>query len=217
MPLYQVENIDCMIGMSRYPDKYFQLAIVDPPYGIEITKQGLGEGGRGVYRKPKTYKRGEWDSLTPTEEYFNELQRVSINQIIWGGNYFELHPTPCFIFWDKNNGGSDFADGELAWTSFKSPIRKFKYTWRGFIQGKMGEFRETRIHPTQKPIDLYKWLLRNYAKPGDKILDTHGGSMSSVIACIDGGFSITCFELDKVYFDAGNKRIENHIKQLSLF
>jgi site-specific DNA-methyltransferase (adenine-specific) len=169
----EVFLMDCMEGMKLYPDKYFDLAVVDPPYGIGITKQSLGEGG-GLYRKPKTYKRGEWDLLPPTDQYFYELQRVSKNQIVWGGNYFNLSPTPCFIFWDKNNGGSDFADGELAWTSFNSPVRKFKYTWSGFIQGGMGTFKEDKIHPTQKPIALYSWIYAKYLPQGGKVIDTHG-------------------------------------------
>ncbi len=204
--------MDYMAGVM---DGYFELAVVDPPYGINITKQSLGEGG-GLYRKAKKYKRGEWDCLIPDDFYFNELFRVSKNQIIWGGNYFNLFPTPCFLFWDKNNGGSDFADGELAWTSFKSPVRKFKFTWSGFIQGDMKN-KEERLHPTQKPVKLYEWILMNYAKEGDKILDTHLGSGSSRIAAYNLGFDFTGIELDKEYFDASVKRFENHINQLQLF
>ena len=145
------------------------------------------------------------------------MTRVSKNQIIWGGNYFNLPPTPCFLFWDKNNGGSDFADGELAWTSFKSPVRKFKYTWSGFIQGKMGSNKENRIHPTQKPIDLYKWILRNYAKDGNTIIDTHLGSGSSAIAAHDGHFKFTGIELDAEYYEAAKNRIKYHQRQQNLF
>ena len=212
----EVYNTDCLEYMKTVHDKFFELSIVDPPYGIGITKQSLGEGG-GLYRKPKAYKRGEWDSLIPNSLYFDELYRISKNQIIWGGNYFNLRPTPCYIFWDKNNGGNDFADGELAWTSFDTPVRKFKYTWFGFIQGKMGNQKENRIHPTQKPIDLYKWLLKSYAKEGDKIFDSHLGSGSSRIACYEGGFDFWGCELDKEYFDAANQRFEIYKMQLKLF
>jgi len=142
-------NLDCMEGMKEFPDKYFDLAIVDPEYGIGVTSMNLGEGG-GLYRAPKTYKRGDWDSVPPDKTYFIELMRVSKNQIIWGGNHFELQPSRGWVFWDKNNGSSDFSDGELAWTCFDKPLRKFTYTWSGFIQGKMGANRESRIHPTQK-------------------------------------------------------------------
>jgi site-specific DNA-methyltransferase (adenine-specific) len=217
MPISEVFNIDCMEYMGKVPDKYFELALVDPPYGINAGRQSLGRGG-GKYRKEKKIKRGDWDKESPSAEYFTELIRVSKNQIIWGGNYFtdKLNPTPCYIFWDKNNGGSDFADGELAWSSFTSPLRKFKYTWSGFIQGNM-KVREVKIHDTQKPIALYTWLLQNYAKPGDKILDTHLGSGSSRIAAYDLGFDFYATELDKDYYEAQEKRFQTHIKQQKLF
>lgn len=173
-----------------------------------------------MYRKPKTYKRGEWDSKSPDIEYFNELFRVSKNQIIWGANHFISKipfDSPSWIFWDKNNGETSFADGELAWTSFKTPVRKFKYTWSGFIQGKMGELKEDKIHPTQKPIELYKWILTKFAKPEFKILDTHLGSGSSRIACDIMGYDFVGFELDKEYFDAQEKRFKQHISQLTIF
>ena len=202
--------------MARYEDNHFDLAIVDPPYGINITKQGLGEGG-GLYRKPKKYKRGNWDGNTPDRNYWSELFRVSKNQIVWGGNYFDLPPTPCYLFWDKNNGGSDFADGELAWTSFKSPVRKFKYTWSGFIQDTKTGVREDRIHPTQKPEGLYRWLLMNYAKDGDKILDTHLGSGSIALACHNMKYNLTACELDKDYYDKAIKRLKEHTAQQRLF
>ena len=210
-----ITNENNMDLMARYPDKYFELAIVDPPYGINISKQSLGEGG-GLYRQPKKYKRGDWDKKPPTKEYFEELFRISKNQIIWGANHFLGKTSPAWIFWDKNNGDSDFADGELAWTSFNKPIRKFKYTWSGFIQEKMGRYKEERIHPTQKPVTLYKWLLKNYAKEGDKILDTHLGSGSIAIACWDMGFDLTACELDKDYYEAAMKRLRIHQAQLTL-
>lgn len=186
--------------MAGTPDKYYDLAVVDPPYGINITRQGLGEGG-GLYRQPKKYKRGDWDGSVPSEEYFSELQRVSKNQIIWGGNYFDLPPTPCYLFWDKNNGGSDFADGELAWCSFTSPVRKFKYTWSGFIQQKMGDAKEERLHPTQKPVALYDWIFKNYLPNGGKVLDTHVGSGSSRISAYKrGNIDFTGYEIDPDYW-----------------
>lgn len=171
-----------------------------------------------MYRKPKTYKRGEWDSSTPQNDYFIEIIRISKNQIIWGGNYFDLPPTPCYLFWDKNNGGSDFADGELAWTSFKTPIRKFKYTWSGFIQGKMGDFKESRIHPTQKPISLYSWIYKNYLPQGGKVIDTHLGSGSNRIAADKAGnIDFWGYELDKDYYEAQEKRWMDYKSQLVLF
>tara|TARA_R110000868_G_C10588622_1_gene739380 strand:+ start:43 stop:684 length:642 start_codon:yes stop_codon:yes gene_type:complete len=211
-----ITNEDNMLLMARYPDNYFDLAIVDPPYGINISKSGNVGGGK--LAKVKNYGKKEWDSSIPNKEYFIELQRVSKNQIIWGGNYMieHLFNTPCFLIWDKNNTGN-FADAELAWTSFETSTRIFKYTWNGMLQQKMGELKETRIHPTQKPADLYKWILDKYAKQGDKILDTHLGSGSIAIACHDYGFELTACELDKEYFDKAMLRINNHISQQKLF
>ena len=211
-----ITNEDNMLMMARYPDNYFDLAIVDPPYGINVSKTG-NVGGRKL-AKVKNYGKKDWDNSIPTKEYFKELQRVSKNQIIWGGNYMieYLQNTPCFLIWDKNNTGN-FADAELAWTSFESSTRIFKYTWNGMLQQKMGEFKETRIHPTQKPADLYKWILDKYAKEGDKILDTHLGSGSIAIACHDYGFELTACELDKEYYDKAIERIINHTNQTKLF
>ncbi len=212
-----VYNADCLPAMRKMKDNQFDLAIVDPPYGINIGKQSLGLGG-GLYRQiKKDYKTGEWDENAPDEKYFIELKRVSKNQIIWGANHFLGWTSSCWIVWDKNNGGSDFADGELAWTSFSSPLRIFKYTWSGFIQDRMCGIKEQRVHPTQKPAGLYKWLLKNYAKEGDTILDTHAGSMSSVIASIEMGYSITAYEIDKDYFEASKKRVMNYFNQENVF
>jgi site-specific DNA-methyltransferase (adenine-specific) len=211
------ENKDCMEGMREYPDKFFDLAIVDPPYGIG--EDGASNHSRSRLANAKVYSPKGWDRETPPEEYFKELFRVSKNQIIWGGNYFLDKikvPTPCMIVWDKENGDNDFADCELAWSSFQSAVRKFRYRWAGMLQGNMKE-KEVRIHPTQKPAALYKWLLQNYAKKGDKILDTHVGSASSLIACIDLGFDYVGFEIDKEYYDNACKRIENFKSQLKLF
>jgi site-specific DNA-methyltransferase (adenine-specific) len=211
-----------MQGMAQYPDKYFDLAIVDPPYGINYsqiaaknsnTHYGNAKSKKGIYK----YK--EWDKNTMDKIYFNELIRVSINQIIWGANHFiSIIPfdSSCWIVWDKENGLNNFADCELAFTSFKSAVRKFGYKWNGMLQGDMKN-KEKRIHPTQKPVALYKWLLHNYAKPGDKILDTHLGSGSSRIAAYDMGFDFTGYELDKEYFDAQEKRFKDFTAQLKLF
>ena len=208
-----ITNEDNMDMMARYPDKYFDLAIVDPPYGIgEANEKRMLSRGMSQ----KKYKGGDWDLKPATIKYFNELIRVSRNQIIWGANHFiENIPnanTSCWIFWDKD-GFADFADGELAWCSFKTAVRKFKFTWNGFRK----QLPEIRIHPTQKPVALYKWLLDKYANPGDKILDTHLGSGSIAIACHDYGFDLTACELDKEYFDAAMKRITQHQQQIKLF
>lgn len=212
----EVTNEDCMEGMARYPDKYFDLAIVDPPYGIgysDVVGKKKKEHGW------KERKSSEWDLYTPPFEYFIELFRVSKNQIIWGGNYFDLKPTRCFLIWDKVQRINQ-ADCELAWTSFSSSARIFQYA-RGNESGFAPKLKEieksfANIHPTQKPIALYKWLLSNYAKQGDKILDTHLGSGSSRIAAYEMGFDFTAFELDTEYFEAQEKRYKAHIAQLKL-
>lgn len=210
------ENIDCMELMARYPDKHFDLAIVDPPYGI-------GEHGQRPNRNerwknaPKTtkYKKVTWDFEPPTNEYFNELLRVSKNQIVCGANHF-ISKLPidssCWIVWDKKTGG-DFADCELAWTSFNTAVRKFDWLWNGFRK----QEPEDRIHPTQKPVKLYEWLLTNYAKPNDLILDTHCGSASSLIACENLGFKYIASELDKDYYHQSLQRLKNHLSQGKLF
>jgi site-specific DNA-methyltransferase (adenine-specific) len=234
----EVTNEDCMEGMARYPDKYFDLAIVDPPYGIGessknrngITKLKDKRNGRISYVKTNNEIKN-WDKNPPSLEYFKELKRVSKNQIIFGANHFiELIPnanSSGWFVWDKCNGNSDFADCELAWTSFNSAVRQFKFMWSGMFQGKQSftdghifegnlSLHEKRIHKTHKPIIIYKWLLQNYAKQGDKILDTHLGSGSSRIAAYEMGFDFTAFELDKEYFEAQGKRYNNHILQLKL-
>jgi len=212
-----VTNEDCMLGMARYPDKWFELAVVDVPYGIG--EDGRKNHTRGCMTKSKDYSsQSKYDNSSPDKLYFTELIRISKNQIVWGANHFISKisiDSSCWIIWDKVNGENDFADCELAWTSFKTAVRKFKFRWQGMLQENMKD-KEVLIHPNHKPIALYKWLLRNYAKPGDKILDTHLGSGSSRIACYDGGFDFTGFELDKDYFDAAELRFQNHIKQLTL-
>jgi site-specific DNA-methyltransferase (adenine-specific) len=198
----QVYNMDCMEALRQTPDKYYDLAIVDPPYGIGrdgSVRTTSKHGGR------KAHKFKGWDKEIPNEEYFNQLFRVSKNQIIWGANYFTtfLPPSMGWIFWDKGQRICN-SDGELAYTSFKSALRVVTIN-------RVELLLEGTTHPTQKPIKLYKWLLSNYAKVGDKILDTHLGSGSSRIAAYDLGFDFTGFELDKDYFDAQEKRFANHL------
>lgn len=208
---------DCMEYMAGLPDGAFDLAIVDPPYGINACKQSLGEGG-GLYRGPKTYKRGDWDSVAPEGQYFSELFRVARNVIAWGANHYIDRmpiPSPCWIVWDKNNGETDFADCELAWTSFKSPVRKYTETWSGFCRSAEEKVYQ-RIHPTQKPVALYRWLLHNYAKPGWRILDTHLGSGSSAIAAHEMGFEFVGLEIDADYIAAARKRFDLMTRQTKL-
>jgi len=215
-----ITNEDNMELMSRYPDNYFDLAIVDPPYGIDASQTFAGEkrkSGKGAALKSKFIKK-DWDKEIPSKEYFDELIRVSKNRIIWGGNYFcnMLENSQCWIVWDKNNGTTKFADAELAYTSFDQATRIFKHTWNGMIQENMKN-KQKRIHPTEKPFELYKFCLEKCAKPGYKILDTHLGSGSIAIACHDYGFELTACELDKDYFDSAIKRITDHVGQTKLF
>ena len=209
-------NMDCMQGMKEFPDKYFDLAIVDPPYGI-------GENGdknhtRSKVAKAKNYKAFSGNDIEPTDkEYFDELFRVSKNQIIWGANHFISkipYDSSCWIVWDKDNTG-DFADCELAWTSFDSAVRKFKYRWNGMLQENMKN-KEIRMHPTQKPVALYEWLLNRYAKPNDIILDTHVGSASSLIACYNTNHKFVGFELDEYYYKVSKQRLDTEMAQMRL-
>ena len=203
--------------MARYEDNHFDLAIVDPPYGIDIGNQSQGKGG-GVAKKID-YTVKDWDKSSPNLEYFKELKRVSKNQIIWGANHFiNKIPfgSPCWIVWDKVNGGTDFADCELAYTSFKTAVRKISWRWSGMLQQDMKN-KEKRIHPTQKPVKLYEWLLMNYAKEGDKILDTHLGSGSIAIACHNLKYDLTACELDKDYYEAAMQRLKINQMQQTLF
>ena len=210
-------NADCMEYMRGLPDNAFDLAIVDPPYGIgENGDRNKSRGKLAIAKNYKAFAGG--DKEPPPVEYFIELQRVSRNQIVWGANHFIDRiaiPSACWIVWDKDNTG-DFADCELAYTSFSTAVRKFKYRWNGMLQGDMKN-KEQRIHATQKPIKLYEWLLTNYAKPGQRILDTHLGSMSNVIACNNLGFEMVGCELDEDYFQAGCERAENAIRQKRMF
>jgi len=209
---------DCLDLMARTPDKYYELAIVDPPYGIG--ENGDRNASRGKLAIAKDYKPfSGMDLEPPPREYFAELMRVSKNQIVWGANHFISRmpfDSSCWIVWDKVTGNSDFADSELAWCSFDSAVRNFRFQWSGMLQGNMKN-KESRIHPTQKPVALYKWLLSRYAKPGDKILDTHGGSGSICIACHDLGFDLDWIELDADYYEAACKRYAEHASQGTLF
>jgi len=203
-----ITNEDNMLLMARYPDNYFDLAIVDPPYGLERLQKGsLRLGGvKGNYKE-----KLEWDKK-PTEEYFNELFRVSKNQIVWGANNFIMPTSEYFLIWNKKQTVDNFATAEYAWVSMglKTPAKIFDY-------GIHKHNHTDKIHPTQKPIDLYKFILDKYAKEGDKILDTHLGSGSIAIACHDYGFELTACELDKEYFDKAIQRIKNHVSQQKLF
>ena len=208
--------VDCIEGMKKYTDNYFDLAVVDPPYGMIKNTYGSGKVAPAKFRCDKKNHR-EWD-IAPNKEYFNELKRVSKNQIVWGANHF-ISSLPfdssCWLVWDKDNTG-DFADCELAWTSFNKAVRKFKFRWNGMLQGDMKN-KETRIHPTQKPVRLYDWIFKNYAKEHQRILDTHLGSGSSRIAAEKAGLEFVGFEIDKEYFDASQKRYDNFIAQCRLF
>lgn len=202
----QLFNCDCMEAMKEMPDKSFDLAIVDPPYGAKDAIGIINSKGHSANRK--NYK--QFENIAPSQEYFDQLIRVSKEQIIWGGNWFGLRGG--YLCWNKE--GTAFGEAELAQCSMFNSVRVYKYTWNGMIQEKMGH-KENRIHPTQKPVDLYSYLLRTYAKTGNKILDTHLGSGSIAIACYDMGFDLTGYEIDKEYYDAALKRLENHKKQLT--
>lgn len=207
-----IENCDNMELMARYPDNYFDLAICDPPYGLGIDGQKLNNTNKNPKHNRKAHDFKGWDNAIPNEEYFKELFRVSKNQIIWGGNYFTeyLKPTKAWIFWYKGQNDLTMSDGEMAWTSFSKVTRQVTINRAELI-------KQNTFHPTEKPVKLYKWLLDKYAKEGDKILDTHLGSMSIAIACHDYGFELTGCELDKEYYDKAIQRIKNHVSQLKLF
>ena len=210
----EITNEDNMAMMARYPDKYFDLAIVDPPYGIGADKAQNNGGEKFGYKK---YKDSDWDSSIPSQDFFIELQRVSKNQIIFGGNYMTefLKPSMGWIIWDKGQRDFSLADGEMAWTSFNKAMRIFEFSRASCI--KSNNTAIEKFHPTAKPFELYKWLLDKYAKQGDKILDTHLGSGSIAIACHDYRFELTACELDKEYYDKAIERIKNHTNQTKLF
>jgi site-specific DNA-methyltransferase (adenine-specific) len=207
MSISIVENRDCLVAMREFPDKFFDLAVCDPPYSINRFKNG---------ETSRLRKYGSLKSVNderPTKEYFDELFRVSKNQIVWGFNHLcdLLPPTTEFIFWYKHQPVETYSDGELAWTSFTKTAKCFDYAYFGNIGADT-----YRIHPTQKPVALYQWILSKYAKQGDKILDTHLGSGSSRIACYNGGYDFWGYEIDKEYFEKQEKRFENHTAQLRM-
>jgi site-specific DNA-methyltransferase (adenine-specific) len=215
-----ITNEDNMELMAKYPDNHFELSIVDPPYGINAGNIFSGEtrkSGNGSALK-SAFDKKDWDNNIPSQDYFKELMRVSKNQIIWGANYMThyLPPSMGWIVWDKDNGTTKFSDCELAFSSFNVALRKYKFTWNGMIQGDMKN-KEERIHPTQKPVKLYEWLLMKYAKEGDKILDTHLGSGSIALACHNLGFDLTACELDNEYYNDSLKRLKEHQQQLTMF
>lgn len=203
----EVHNIDCLEYMRTLPDKAFDLAIADPPYGINAAKMTMGSG------KNKQWGKRNWDNDVPSDDFFSELMRISENQIIWGGNYFSfLPPTKSWIVWDKGiYGDCSFADGELAWTSFDMVMRIAQIRYKGFLGAD-----DNRIHPTQKPVALYAWLLKHYAKPGDRIFDPMMGSQSSRIAAYKMGFDYVGCELDKEYFAKGCERFDRECRGITI-
>lgn len=222
---FEYYNMDCMGGMKEFPDNYFDIAVVDPPYFSGPEKRGF-YGRRispiGVQRVYQ--KSAEW--TIPDKAYFDELFRVSKNQIVWGCNYFDYHFPPGRIVWDKCNGNTDFSDCEIAFCSFHDSVRLFRYMWNGMFQGKSieeGDIQqgnkkknEKRIHPTQKPVMLYRWLFGRYTERGMKLLDTHVGSASSLITAHDAGLQYVGFELDKHYYELSKKRLDEYTAQMSL-
>lgn len=228
---------DCMDYMATLEDGAYDLAICDPEYGIGADKPSIKpeyvkqKNGKMLYVNSNRYKHKDWDSKPPEKAYFDELKRVSKNQIIWGVNYFDYSLTGGRIVWDKLNGESDQFGCEIAYNSLNRRTDIVRFMWQGMFQGvycgvdiqrafkQQGNksLNEKRIHPTQKPVQLYKWLLDNYAKQGDKILDTHGGSFSHAIACHDLGFDLTIMEKDEGYFNQATERLKLHQRQLTLF
>jgi len=205
-------NEDCLQAMKAMQDKQFDLAIVDPPYGIDLANMNMGAGKSKKASKieNRKWKPKDWDKNTPTKEYFDELFRVSKNQIVWGGNYFELPPCYGYVIWDKEiPEGLSFSDCEMAWHSFKKAARMFRYS--AYLD------KKSKLHPTQKPVKLYKWLLDKYAEKGQNVLDTHLGSGSIAVACWDMGFDLNAYEIDKEYYDKALKRFEQHSKQMQLW
>jgi len=212
--------MDCIEGMKHYPDKWFDLAVVDVPYGINAASDVRGNTQYGKAAAiSKSYGKKDWDKEAPSIEYFYQLFRVSKNQIVWGANHFISrmpYDASCWLVWDKENGDNGYADCELAWTSFNKAVRMVKYKWHGMLQKDMKN-KEVRIHPTQKPIGLYDWIFTKYAEPEMKILDTHLGSGSSRIAAHKNKLNFVGFEIDKEYFDKQEKRFADYVSQLTLF
>ena len=216
--MINITNEDNMELMARYEDNYFDLAIVDPPYGINADNKNNGKNSNRHEKTSKTkintYKKTNWDSCTPNDEYFEELKRVSKNQIVWGANFFNLQGG--MLYWHKQVTMPTYSQGELAWLFWLTKVDFVNIAWHGMIQHDMKN-KEVRIHPTQKPVKLYEWLLKNYAKEGDKILDTHLGSGSIAIACHNMKYDLTACELDKEYFDKAMKRLQEHQQQIRMF
>lgn len=213
----EVYNCDCLEYMRSLPDDFFDLCIADPPYGIG--EDGKKNHSRGKVAKAKEYTPKSWDSKSPNKEVFDEILRVSKRAIIFGANHFISklpYDSSCWIVWDKENGENDFADCELAWTNFNTAVRRFKFRWAGMLQGDM-RHKEVRIHPTQKPIALYEWIIDNYANKDSKIIDTHLGSGSSAIAAHNRNMEFVGCEINEVYLTETIERINRHIAQQSLF
>lgn len=222
MPNITFENRDCMEALKEFPDKYFDLAIVDPVYG-DVTQGGYMSHNHGQRigtgkANQKGYYAGLWQQQKTPPEYFTLLRAKSKNQVIWGGNYFAdcLPSSQCWIVWDKRHPeGIKFADCELAWTSFDSAARIFRFMWNGMLQEDMAN-KEQRIHPTQKPVALYEWILCNFAKPGDKIIDTHVGSGSSLVACYNMGYDCWGYEIDETYYKLAKERLAEEMAQIRM-
>ena len=216
--MLQITNEDNMLLMARYPDNYFDLAIVDPPYGINADVKNNGKNSdrheKTSLAKINTYKKTNWDNSIPNDDYFIQLKRVSKKQIVWGANFFGLKGG--YLYWHKNVTMPTYSTGELAWLSWLNKLDFVNITWHGMLQQDM-QNKEIRIHQTQKPVALYKWILDKYAKQGDKILDTHLGSGSIAIACHDYKYELTACELDKEYYEKAIQRITNHTNQQKLF
>lgn len=225
-------HINCMLGMKDYPDNFFDIAVPDPPYFKGLTRFGYWGGKKTKMNSKINVPRGnydipEWDEQIPDQAYLDELIRVSKHQIIWGINYFDFIHCPGRIIWDKCTDGNFLSDAEIASCTFHNSVKMFRYMWNGMLQGKSlsepitmqgnKKLNEKRIHPTQKPVNLYKWIYQQYAKPGDKILDTHLGSGSSRIAAYDAGLDFVGFEINKVNFENQEKRFFAHESQQRLF
>ena len=212
----QVICADCLDGMKLIPDKSIDLILTDPPYGIGASKGSFMRQGKQTGKSKcvsgLNYTASDWDNEPPNKEAFNEIFRISENQVVFGGNYFVeyLYNSPCWIVWDKNNGNNRYADCELAWTSFKTAVRKFKHTWHGMIQENM-KHKDMRVHPTQKPVELMRWILENYSKEGDLICDPFMGSWTMARACKDLGRDFIGFELDENYCKIGEKRLQQEV------
>lgn len=209
MELNKIYNIDAFDGLKQLGDKSVDLILTDPPYGIGETNQK--NASRKKLAKPTDFSSYQWDEQRLPGSYFREMLRISKEQVIFGGNYYTdyLNPSSCWIVWDKDNGDNDFADCELAWTSFKGAVRKFKWRWAGMLQEKMN-WKEKRVHPTQKPLELFRWILKKYTKEGDLVLDPFMGSGTTAVACKQLNRRFIGFETDKNYVDVANKRLSQN-------